>query len=307
MSQTVSTSYRAPTRPAFRQGSAAVWIIAVIITSACQHQTETPAKRYHLRGSIVAVERASGQVIVTHGDIPGFMGAMTMGYAVRDPGALAGVSPGDEITADVVVQADGSCLQNIVVVKKASTPPRALAPVRPPEPGDAVPDFSFVNQYGRKEHFSQFRGKAVLLTFIYTRCPLPDYCPRMNLNLAEINLALSGRTRLYSATHLLSVSFDPKHDTPSVLRTYGKDFTAKTDPSFRHWEFVAVPQRELRQVAQFFGLSYWEQGGQIVHTMSTTLVSPDGRVYKWYGGNGWQTIDVVRNLDKILQPGETPE
>jgi len=129
----------------------------------------------------------------------------------------------------------------------------------------------------------------------------------MNLNFAEINLALSRRKQLYSATHLLSVSFDPKHDTPSVLKSYGQDFTAKTDPGVHHWEFVAVPQQELRQVAQFFGLSYWQEGAQIVHSMSTTLVAPDGRVYKWYGGNNWQTIDVLRALDSLLQPGEMRE
>ena len=302
-------THRAPTGKPLQNGLAAFLVLVAVLTCpvACRHKAEPPSRRYHLKGTVIDVSPNSGLLVVSHEAIPGFMGAMTMGYAVRDRRALAGLSAGDEITADVVVQDDGSWLENILVVKKAASRPQALTPARPPEPGETVPDFSFVNQYGRTEHFSRLHGKAVLLTFIYTRCPLPDYCPRMNLNFAEINLALSRRKQLYSATHLLSVSFDPKHDTPSVLKSYGQDFTAKTDPGFHHWEFVVVPQQELRQVAQFFGLSYWQEGAQIVHSMSTTLVAPDGRVYKWYGGNNWQTIDVLRSLDSLLQPGEMRE
>lgn len=294
-------------RHVLRRGLMAFWmgVVAAAWPVACQHQAGPPPKRYHLRGTVVSVDPSHAQLVVSHGEIPGFMSAMTMGYAVRDQRALAGLSPGDEITADVVVQNTDSWLENIVIVKKADRPPQALTPVRPPEPGEVVPDFSFINQYGRKEHLSEFHGKAVLLTFIYTRCPLPDYCPRMNLNLAEINLALSKHKQLYAATHLLSVSFDPQHDTPSVLRTYGADFTAHTDPKFHHWEFVAVPSRELRQVAQFFGLSYWQEGTQIVHSMSTTLVAPNGCVYRWYGGNSWQPVDVLTNLHSLLDAGET--
>lgn len=106
--------------------------------------------------TVVTVSVDNGLLVLNHDEIPGFMGAMTMGYAVRDRRALAGLSPGDEITADVVVQSNDSWLENIVVVKKAASPPRALAPVRPPEPGDVVPDFSFLNRYGRKDHFHSF-------------------------------------------------------------------------------------------------------------------------------------------------------
>lgn len=226
------------------------------------------------------------------------------------PSGTAGslpVSPGDEITADVVVQDTDSWLEHIVVVKKASGAPQAIIQARPPKPGEVVPDFNFINQFGRTERFSRLHGKAVLLTFIYTRCPFPNFCPLMNLNLAEINLALARTKQLYASTHLLSVSFDPQYDTPSVLRSYGTDFVARTDPSFRHWEFVVVPAGELRTVAQFFGLSYLKQGNQIVHSMSTTLVSPDGRVYSWYGGNDWQPAEVLRNLASLLKPGEAQE
>jgi protein SCO1 len=282
-------------------------VIAAVLLVACQHQAEPAAKRYHLEGTVVSVDLDQEVLVVNHGPIPGFMGAMTMGYAVRDRHQLAGLSPGDEITADVVVQGTDSWLEHIVVVKKASGAPQAFIQARPPQPGELVPDFDFINQFGRDERFSRFHGKAVLLTFIYTRCPLPNFCPLMNLNLAEINLALARSKQLYAETHLLSVSFDPLHDTPSVLRTYGTDFVARTDPHFRHWEFVAVPSRELRTVPQFFGLSYLKQGTQIVHSMSTTLVSPDGRVYRWYGGNDWQPAEVLRNLSSLLHPGKAQE
>lgn len=300
---------RVPICNALENRLTAFWIIVVVATLpvACRHQAGPAARRYHLEGTVVSVDLNHELLFVNHGPIPGFMGAMTMGYAVRDRHQLAGLSSGDEITADVVVQGIDSWLERIVVVKKASGAPQGFMQARPPQPGEVVPDFNFINQFGRTERFSRFHGKAVLLTFIYTRCPLPNFCPLMNLNLAEINLSLARSKQLYAATHLLSASFDPQHDTPAVLRTYGTDFVAKTDPDFRHWEFVAIPSGELPRVAQFFGLSYLKQGNQIVHSMSTTLVSPDGRVYQWYGGNDWQPAEVLRNLSSLLDPGEAHE
>lgn len=290
-------SFGTKARP-LRQAAMAIGLCAVIVS--CQTKNETLVRRFKLRGTVVSVDRQGHQAVINHEEIPGFMAAMTMAYKIKAEGVLEQLQPGDQITAEVVVAENDSWLENVVIVKKGSASGSSPSSQLPePQPGRTVPDFVLVNQDGKRVHFRQYRGKLVLLTFIYTRCPLPDYCPRMNLNLAEINQALAKEKKLYSATHLLSISFDPEHDTPSVLKTYGTDFTARTDPGFRHWEFVAIPSKELRRVTQFFGLSYWEETGQIVHSMSTALIAPDGNLYRWYPGNDWKVEDVMKDIRGI--------
>src|SRR5438105_7307992 len=153
------------------------------------------------------------------------MAAMTMPYPVADARTLEQLSPGDQITADVVVSPSEIHLESVLVVKKSdgkTLPPGAQ--LKPSNHAAAVPDFTLVNQDGKRIRLEQYRGKALLLTFIYTRCPLPDYCPLMTHNFAEIEKALMEWPELYTKTHLLSISFDSQHDTPPVLRNYARAF-----------------------------------------------------------------------------------
>jgi len=282
----------------FRKAAIALGVCALFLSCHSEHQTT--ARRFKLRGTVVSVDRQGQQAVINHEEIPGFMAAMTMGYKIKDEAALRQLQPGDQITAEVVVTDNESWLENVVIVKKASASGSIpSSQLRQPEPGENVPDFLLVNQDGKRVHFRRYRGKSVLLTFIYTRCPLPDYCPRMNSNLAEINHALAKDKRLFSATHLLSISFDPEYDTPKVLRAYAAQYTARDDPGFRHWEFAVVPANELKEVARYFGLSYWQEAGQIVHSMSTTLIGPDGKLYRWYPGNEWKVGEVLKDIQEI--------
>jgi protein SCO1/2 len=226
--------------------SFAVWL------TGCRAVKESEAYRNQLKGAVISVDANNQQIVVNHEAIPGYMEAMTMGYRVKSAKDLDGLAVGDEIRATLVVRDDDAWLENIVVTRKrASSRPRPSLQLHIPGPGDKVPDFVLVDQADRRVRFSTYRGKAMLLTFIYTRCPLPDYCPPINLNLAKINEALLKDKNLYAKTHLLSISFDPEHDTPSVLRTYGAAFTEKVDKGFKHWEFAAIPQPELKDVASF--------------------------------------------------------
>ncbi len=185
-----------------------------------------------------------------------------------------------------------------------SPPPGAQ--LRPSGQEGPVPDFTFVNQDGKRINLRQYRGKSVLLTqFIYTRCPLPDYCPLMSHNFAQIEKALAQSPEVYGKTHLLSLSFDSAYDTPPVLRNYAKAFVAERGPrAFAHWEFATIPAAENAAVTKFFDLFLSEDQGQITHSMSTAIVSPDGRVYKTYDGNDWKPDDVLGDL-KASVGGET--
>jgi protein SCO1/2 len=247
---------------------------------------------------VVQVDKAQQHLVIDHEEIPGFMGAMTMPYPVADAATLERVSPGDQITADVVVSDNQIRLENVVVVKKGdgkSAPPGAeLQPSERPGP---VPDFALVNQDGKRIHLRQYRGKSVLLTFIYTRCPLPDYCPLMTHNFAEIEKTLMNSPELYARTQLLSISFDAQHDTPAVLRNYAQAFVADRGArTFAHWEFATVPAAEKSATTKFFDVFVTEEQGQITHSLSTAIISPDGVVYKSYTGNDWRPADALADL-----------
>jgi protein SCO1/2 len=260
-------------------------------------------RRYHLKGKVVQVDKAQQHLVIDHEEIPGFMGAMTMPYPVADAATLERVSPGDQITADVVVGDNQVRLENVVVVKKSdgkSAPP--LGQLQPSQQ-QGVPDFALVNQDGKRIHLGQYHGKSLLLSFIYTRCPLPDYCPLMTHNFAEIEKELRNSPELYGKTHLLSISFDSDYDKPPVLRKYAKGFvTDRGARTFEHWEFATVPAAERSEVTKFFDVFVTEEQGQITHSLSTAIILPDGRIYKSYNGNDWKPADVLADLKASVDP-----
>jgi protein SCO1/2 len=258
-------------------------------------------KRYHLVGKIVSIDKDQASIMVDGQEIVGFMAAMTMPYSVRDSKLLTPLAPGDEITADVIIDDQGAYLENIVVTKKGDGK-GPTGQTNPPKPGDKVPDFALINQDGKRLHLSSYQGDVLLVTFIYTRCPYPDFCPLVSRNFSRIYASLKKDPAIDSKIRLLSVSFDPAHDTPAVLRQYAGTFRATTggDP-FDHWQFAAVPPKELVQVANFFGLYYDFDGAQVAHSLSTTVISPTGTVYKWYSDNDWKPDDLIEDATQALQ------
>jgi protein SCO1/2 len=245
-----------------------------------------------MEGTVVSIDRGQQRIVVDHKEIKGFMAAMAMPYPVADPKLLDVANPGDQITADVVVTDRSAHLENIVVVKKGEAKPGASLQQTPP--GEVPPNFEFVNQDGNRVQLSQYRGKTVLLTFIYTRCPLAEYCPLATQNFANIEKELAKSPSTYAKTHLLTISFDPDHDTPEVLRNYSKNFMSR--PAYDHWEFVAIPKSSRPAVARFFNLFLSEEDGQIVHSMTTAIIAPDGSVTRWYSSNDWKPESVLADL-----------
>ena len=271
-------------------------------TGQSQSPTQAQERRYHLAGTVVSIDKEQQHLVINHGDIPGFMSAMTMPYPVADAKTLDLVSVGDQITADVVVSNGAAHLENVVVVKKGTgAQPAPSGASLKPGANDEVPDFALLNQDGKRTHLDQYRGKAVLLTFIYTRCPLPDYCPLMTHNFAQIEKGLAQTPAVYAKTHLLSISFDPKYDTPDVLRNYARAYVADpSKPPFGHWEFASILEPERADIARFFNLFYSEAGEQVTHSLSTDIIAPDGHVYRSYYDNDWKSADVLRELTALV-------
>ena len=202
-----------------------------------------------------------------------------------------------------MVTGNAEHLENIAVTKKGAGNASAF-PKMPhePQPGEKVPDFTLINQDGKRIRFSSFRGNALLVTFIYTRCPFPDFCPLVSKNFAEIYAATRGPSPLGPKIRLLSLSFDPEHDTPEALRRYGASFSQITggDP-FDRWEFDAVPPKELAAVARFFGLYYTPDSGLITHSLSTSVISPNGAIFKWHSGNEWTPAQLIAEAGEALE------
>lgn len=267
------------------------------------------ARRYNLKGKVVSVDRAEKRVTVEHEEISGYMDAMTMPFAVRgnDYWALDVLKPGDKVSASLVVDEGRTWIENIVITEEsaAAQPSGGAGAEREAGPGDRVPDFSLINQDGKRIRLSQYRGRALVLTFIYTRCPLPDYCPLMSGNFAAIEKELKRTPALYDRTHLLSISFDTEYDTPKVLKSYGGAYTENySNETFSHWEFATGSPEEIGRIAGFFGLRYFNEANQIVHGLRTALITPDGKVYKVYRGNEWKPEEALRDLQALLGGGK---
>jgi protein SCO1/2 len=280
---------------------------AVSLTLSCQRAQPAATKRYPFTGHIISVDSNDKSAVIDGDNIPGFMDAMTMSYKFKPSSALSQISAGDSISAEVVVQSAGQndptsnyWLENVKVTARGKAP-SPQSEIHIPVPGDEVPDFHLTNQDGKRVSLAQYRGKVLLLSFIYTRCPFPDYCPRVTANFAEIYKKLSADPDLAGRTHLLSVSFDPEHDSPKVLREYAFSVTHTHDSGiFKRWEFAAPSASDLPKIAEFFALTYKPETGLITHDLSTTVVAPDGKIARWYHGSDWQVSDLIKDATEAL-------
>jgi len=265
-------------------------------------------KTYPLRGKIVSTDAAKGEVTIDHQAIPGFMEAMTMPYKLRDNRILGELHPGDTVTADVLVSqtADADVfVDHFVVIGQAKADYRPAVQFHVPQPGDEVPDFRLTNQDGHSIHLAQFKGKALLITFIYTRCPLPDFCPRVTRNFAVLEKSLATSPSLFAKTHLLCASFDPVGDTPARLRGYGATYIGSEAPkAFTHWDFAVTSKDGLPPMARFFDVGITnEADSTITHTLSTTLIGPDGKVVRFYPGNDWTPEQLLNDVKRLFPNG----
>jgi protein SCO1 len=278
-----------------------------ILVSGCRQtpsaSTNLPTKTFTIRGKVVSTDAT--HVTLDHEAVPGFMEAMTMPYKVKDPMVLTELHPGDRITARLTAQQDAAgflnpVLDNIVVTSQARPDYKPTTDYHVPQAGDPVPNFALLNQDDRTIHLDQFKGKVVLITFIYTRCPFDDYCPRMNRNFAAIDKALTADPAAYSKTHLISISFDPTYDTPKVLRTYGETYTGNhTKQAFTNWDFAAPSQKDLTAVAQFFNVGITGEGATLNHSLSTIIIGKDGKVAAWYPTNDWDPTTITTQVKQL--------
>jgi len=293
----------------FRSSRILIALLALGAAVACgPSKPSSAAKHYNLTGRIISIDRNTQSMVVDAAEVKDFMAAMAMAYKIKDAKELDALAPGDSISADLLVQGNDYWLENIRVTQHATASPPAKADFHMPSPGEEVPSFKLVNQSGKHISLAHYRDKVLILTFIYTRCPFPDFCPRVSGQFAELNRQLAADPALYSKTHLLSISFDPKYDTPKVLRDYGHQWAGKEAGVFDHWEFAVASAHDVPQIAQFFGLTVEPdtEGAVITHSLSTAVIGPDGKVFRWYHGSDWQASDLLKDAASALSSEQLP-
>ena len=276
-------------------------VIAAIVISACGRTP--PSKQYQLKGQILDVKPETKEVLVKHDDIPGFMPAMTMPYKVEDSNLLAGKQPGDLITATLVVGETEAHLSTIdktghAAIADATGPPITASQIL--QPGDAVPDTKLVDETNASRPLTSLTGHRVALTFMYTSCPQPDFCPLMDRNFAAIQSEIK-KTPALADVRLVSVSFDPAHDTPAVLKAHAK--TLQADPAI--WHFVTSSPEDIKAFAAKFGVVAEpsdESPTVLTHNLSTAVIDSRGRLVKIRPGNMWTPADLIADLKTAPAP-----
>lgn len=266
-------------------------IVVCAIAAGCSRGRE-----FELRGQILAVDRGRQEITIKHEDIRGFMPGMTMAFKVGDERLLDGRAPGDLVTATLVVKDASSYLAAIEKTGHAAvtTPPPA-PPVDILEPGQPVPDVTLIDERGTARPLAALRGRIVAVTFTYTRCPLPDFCPRMDRHFQAAQREILGDPELRDRVSLLSVSFDPAFDTPSVLAAHAGRLGA--DP--RVWHFVTGSPNDIAAFASRFGVSVIRDPGNaadITHNLRTAVIASDGTLAAMLKGNEWAPADLLHAL-----------
>ncbi len=252
------------------------------------------AHRYHGQGIVLAIDPATATI--SHREIPGYMPAMAMPFPVSPNVRTEGLAPGSRVRFDLRVSGHGARITKIIA--DAGPPPDF--PIPKPEHvvaiGVTVPDFSLIDERGRAAHLADSRGRLTAIEFIYTRCPLPDVCPRLSANFALLQRRFGDRIAL------LSITLDPEHDTPQVLTDYARRWNA--NPAT--WRFLTGSPEEIRRVAGNFGLVYWAEDGAITHTVSTALIGPDGALIAKLEGSGYTTRQLTDLVGAKIDRGPQP-
>jgi len=264
-------------------------LVAVCATlAACSRP-----RQYELRGQILTIDRDRHEVTVKHEDVPGLMSGMTMPFKVEDPKLLDGLTAGDLVKATLVVRKSNGYLSSIertgheAVIGPAAAPAFDIL-----APGQQVPSVQLTDDGGKPRTLEEWRGRVLAVTFIYTRCPFPDFCPRMDQQFKKAQETILGDAQLRDHAALLSVSFDPDFDTVPVLAAHAKQVGA--DP--RVWRFATGNLKVIESLASRFGVSVMREGtaaDSVVHNLRTAVVGPDGTLREILSGNEWTSAELI--------------
>ncbi len=286
--------------------------IAIAAGFACAPSDGTT--RYPLKGKVEGLDILDRELLVAHEEIPGFMPAMTMpfkmpeatGFLSRFQGKrLERLRRGDVITATLVVKANESWVERVNVVRYEPPPGMSVPAPKESKEGESVVDVPLEDQDGKPLKISDYRGSVLALTFIYTRCPIPEFCPRIMKNFQDLDNLIEADSDLRSQARLLSVSFDVEFDRPEVLQAFGSAFVKdRGQGPFVRWKLATGTKESVGRLGQFFGLVFFKEGGDFAHSLVTAVIGPDGKLVKEFSGNDWSVKDAHAAMRQAA--GTTP-
>lgn len=267
------------------------YVVLGLVLASCQL-----SRSFEGQGRIVGFGSDGQTVFIEHEDIEGFMPAMAMPFSVQDTTSLSAFEMGDAIAFTLVVTQQTAWVEDLKAIPEsdlnlsiASSTSSTLLPLAQ---GELMPDFTLLNQAGETFQFSDFEKQYLLVTFIYTRCPIPDYCPLLSRQFQTLQRQL--KEQYSNQIHLVSISFDVDYDTPAVLQEYASRYTR----DFSTWTFATGTPKEITDATTLFGVSYTSEEAVFDHNLTTALLSPDRQILKFWRGNDWTPTDVLTELDK---------
>ena len=280
--------------------SPAPLIALILFTALASFSCGAPApaaKTYEFKGQILAIDQARQELTVNHADIPGFMPAMTMPYKVRDGNLLKGRTPGELIAATLIVEGSDAYLQAISHEGVAALPEErpAVRAMDLLDVGEPVRDGELVDQSGARRSLGDWRGQVLAVTFVYTRCPLPNFCPLIDRHFADVQAQVRSSSELQGRVHLVSVTLDPEYDTPAVLLRHAGQL--KADPAV--WSLLTGSREQVERFASQFGVSVTREKSQpseVVHNLRTAVIDGNGRLVTILNGGEWQPSVLIAEI-----------
>ena len=279
------------------RGPAAL-LAALVVVSGCG--TSPEPRRFELIGQVLSVQADRNEITIKHQDVKNFMPGMTMPFKVKDPALLSGRAPGDLVTATLVVAEVEAYLSTLTKTgfEAVTEAPPPTAP-EPRKVGDAVTDASFLDQEGKPRRLADWKGRRVAVTFVYTRCPLPEFCPLMDRHFVAVQRELAKAPEL-ADVHLLTITMDPAFDKPAVMKNHAGGLGA----NLARWSFL-TPQADAATFFEQFGLIVERDGdapGDITHNLRTLVLDPDGRVAAIRTGNDWTPAQLLADIRATTAP-----
>ncbi len=277
-------------------------ILVALLCSVCEERAAEPGatvtnmRVFEVRGVVKELPPGGKSVVIKHEDIPNYMRAMTMEFRVPDTNELRELAPGDQVKFRMVVTTNEGWIEGITRIGReavSTSAPTNIIAYRPPlKMGDTMPNVALTNELGEAISLNQFRGQALALTFIFTRCPFPEFCPRMSNQFGTTEQILSAKANAPTNWHLLSISFDPANDSPAVLKRYGE--MHNYNPG--RWSFATGSQGDILKLARRCDLTIQPDGAGFTHNLRTVVVDASGKVKDVLIGNEWTPEELANDL-----------
>jgi protein SCO1 len=295
-----------------------VGLLSVVILASCKKSPQsdsasagaalksTNQQVFQVRGVVKAIRPKQKEIEIKHEAIPDYMPAMTMPFDVRDTNELTGLVPEQSISFRLTVTDTEGWVDNIKVLTSVTNLPGSVSDAAPPirvvqplQVGDPLPDYILTNQLDQAVKTTQFKGQALAITFLFTRCPFPTFCPRLANDFAETQQKLLTLQGGPTNWHLLTISIDPEFDQPAVLKAYAEAHHYDS----AHWTFATGDLGDITAIGDLFGLAFWhDSNGSVTHNMRAAVIDANGRLQKVFEGKDWTSAELTAEMVRAAKP-----